>query len=125
MKTIELKTVYRDGDDQWEDGGGNPINVVLDDSDPDFHALLIDGVQHLAVNIEPFIHWQSYGMQIGYTCFEPSPGVKYRAVVDGQDVGGGLAAITHNGQWYDVTESCRFNGIIVAGADLKSQTATV
>lgn len=137
MNTIEMKTVYRDGDDKWEDGDGNAINVVLDDSDRCFHALLIDGVQHLVLNAEPYTHWRSYGIHIGYTCFKPSPGVTYAALFDSgmdehyTDSEGREVQYTTDGDtvWLpdfgqgQVTERHYRNGVAVIGFSLSAQLA--
>ncbi len=113
MKTIEMKMVYRDDDDKWEDRDGNAISVVLDDSHPVLHALSIDGVQHLVFNMEPYVCWGSYGINIGYQCFKPSPGVSYMVFLDGkQDCGA-----------YEIVEEYRRNGFIIVGTDLKSHPA--
>jgi len=125
MKTIEMKTFCEQFGNRWDDGKGNAVSVSRDDETHDgFSVLHIDGVRHLIANVEPRVNLNDGGIWVFYRCFEPTPGVKYRAVFDGQDVGGGLAAIIHNRQWYDVTESCQVDDIIVAGADMESHSAT-
>lgn len=115
MKTIEMRTFFRNGNSDWMDRDNNALGVVRGQGSGDWETLTVGGETFLVFTKEPYINRAVGGVEIGYTCFPKTQGLAYFSRFE-------TDAVPLHIKGSEIVETYSRNGIQVIGFYEMSET---